>query len=69
MQFHSMACASAQGCATNSAMLIYEEFVAVRCENSTSAIVRYCSSGSSSAAQCLKTEIVHRTMRKRSSLH
>ena len=47
----------------------YKEFVAVMCDNSTSAIVRYCSSGSSSAAQCLKTEIVHCTMRKRSSLH
>ena len=47
----------------------YEEFVAVRCENSTSAIVRYCSSGSNSAAQCLKTEIVHCTIWKRSSLH
>ena len=69
VQFHSMACASVQGCVQQTLQHCCEEFVAMGCENSTSAIVRYCSSGSSSAAQCLKTEIVHCTMRKRSSLH
>ena len=56
-----------QGCATNSAILLWRvRWSEVRKQ---SAIVRYCSSGRSSAAQCLKTEIVHCTMRKRSSLH
>ena len=60
-----MACASVQGCVQQTLQHCCEGFVAMGCKNSTSAIVRYCSSGSSSAAQCLKTEIVHCTMRKR----